>query len=297
MWHRSFSDRCATGAFVMRPASTDASMEIFSLTQPDGSETPVVVEVPHAGLAIPEGVRDQVAVSSAVVLRDSDVYVDKLYARAPSAGATLLAACVSRYVVDLNRAPDDIDPQTVPDHPDPRGVQPRGVVWRVTTDGLPALREPLTYAALEDRLKRFHAPYHAALEKELTRKRERFGHAVLIAAHSMPSVSRTGGLRTPRADVVPGTRGRSTAHSKLIDLVDHHFRDAGMTVRHDDPYRGGWTTAHYGRPAEGCHAVQIELNRGLYVDETTGRPRDGAFEALEALLLDLVRKAGALDLS
>src|SRR5690606_28186806 len=111
-------------------------------------------------------------------------------------------------------------PQTVPDHPDPRGVQPRGVVWRATTEGLPALRGPLSYAALEERLARYHAPYHRALEHELVRKRTRFGHAVLLAAHSMPSTSRgPHGGSSVRADVVPGSRGRSTADVRLIDLV------------------------------------------------------------------------------
>ncbi len=271
-------------------------MENFSLTLPRGAETALLVEVPHAGLAVPESVRDEVAVTSEVVLRDSDVYVDKLYARAPDDGASLLVANVSRYVVDLNRAPDDVDPQTVPDHPDPRGVQPRGVVWRVTTDGRPALREPLTFAALEERLRRFHAPYHTTLERELARKHERFGFAILLAAHSMPSVSRGAPMQAARADVVPGTRGRTTADARLIDLVDRHFREAGLTVRHDDPYRGGWSTAHYGRPEEGRHAIQIELNRALYVDESTGRPKDGEFEAVEALVRALVRKVGALDL-
>jgi N-formylglutamate deformylase len=270
-------------------------MEVFSLTMPETGERPVLVEVPHAGLAIPDRVRGEVVVPLGVVLRDSDIYVDKLYAHAPRAGASLLAAQVSRYVVDLNRAPDDVDPETVPDHPDPRGVQPRGVVWRVTTDGRPALREPLTYAALEQRLRLVHAPYHQALESELERKRARFGHAILLAAHSMPSASRIGSS-APRADVVPGTRGRTTADARVIDLVDRHFREAGLTVRHDDPYRGGWSTSHYGRPAQGWHAIQVELNRALYVDERTGRPRDGQFEALADLVVELVRKLGELDL-
>lgn len=285
--------RPTTRAPERAAASTEGA---FSLKAPDGPETAVLVEVPHAGLAVPEVVRSQVAVSRDVVLRDSDIYVDKLYAGAPSVGATLLAAGVSRYVVDLNRAPDDVDPQTVPDHPDPRGVQPRGVVWRITTEGRPALREPLTYAALVDRLDRFHAPYHRAVRAQLERKRERFGHAVLLAAHSMPSVSRTGLSTGPRADVVPGTRGRTTADARIIECVDAHFREAGLTVRHDDPYRGGWSTGHYGRPGERWHAIQIELNRALYVDEATSQPKDGDFEKLEALVVDLVRKLGEVAL-
>jgi N-formylglutamate amidohydrolase len=108
----------------------------------------------------------------------------------------------------------------------------------------------------------------------------------------MPSLGRSlhsdSGSR--RADVVPGTQGRTTAADSAIDLVDAHFRDAGLTVRHDDPYRGGYTTTHYGRPAEGWHAVQIELNRALYVDEQTGVPKQGDFAELQALLDALVVK-------
>mgnify|MGYP001576376835 CR=1 FL=1 len=267
---------------------------IFTLTEPTAHETPVLVEVPHAGLAVPEEVRETLLVPREVVLRDSDLFVDKLYANAPTQGASLLVANVSRYVVDLNRSADDVDRHTVPDHPDPRGLQPRGVVWRVTSEGKPALRAPLSYETLQDRLRRYHAPYHDALLARLESKRERFGHAVLLAAHSMPSLSR--GATTPRADVVPGTRGRSTADARLIDCVQAHFREAGLTVRHDDPYRGGWSTATYGRPDAHWHAVQIELNRALYVEEATSRPKDGDFEALETIVLALIRKLGALAL-
>jgi len=282
------------------PAATAAAAEeglIFSLVEPaSGDETPVLVEVPHAGLAVPEDVRDEVIVSREVRLRDSDVFVDKLYADSPSAGASYLAAHVSRYVVDLNRAPHDVDAETVPDHPDPRGVQPRGVVWRVTAAGEPALAGPLPYASLRRRLARYHEPYHDALQAVLEDKRDRFGHAVLLAAHSMPSASRLGGLGSRRADVVPGTRGRTTADARVIACVADHFRDAGLSVKHDDPYRGGWTTANYGCPDLGWHAVQIELNRALYIDEKSSRPIDGDFEALQRTLIELVAKLGALTL-
>ncbi|MGF1464966.1 MAG: N-formylglutamate amidohydrolase [Sandaracinaceae bacterium] len=272
-------------------------MPFYTLTAPIGPETPVLVEVPHAGWAIPEAVRDELVVSPDTVVRDSDIYVDKLYAATPEAGATLLASSVSRYVIDLNRAPDDVDPHTVPDHPRPRGSQPRGVVWRLTTDGRPALRRPLSYAQLERRLRDFHDPYHGALERELRRKRERFGHAVLLAAHSMPSASRGLGRSAPRADVVPGTRGRTTADERLIDCVDGYFQEIGLSVRHDDPYRGGWTTTHYGRPREGWHAVQIELNRALYVHEDTGRPKDEGFDLVQRWVTELVRRLGRVELA
>jgi N-formylglutamate amidohydrolase len=260
--------------------------------------TAVLVEVPHAGLEVPSEIVPSIDAPPDGVLRDSDLYVDELYAEAPQRGASMLVAHVSRYVVDLNRAADDVDLDTVPDHPAPRGVQPRGVVWRMTTDGRSLLRRPLTFAELEQRLARFHRPYHAALRGELTRLRARFGYAVLLAAHSMPSTGRvvTTGKLVRRADVVPGTRGGTTADRRVLELVDAHFRDAGLSVRHDDPYRGGYATAHYGRPREGWHAIQIELNRALYVDEATSQRKEPEFSELRRVLGELVQKLGALDL-
>lgn len=273
-------------------------MDAFELTVPERGPTAVLVEVPHGSIALPPALQAEITAPAECLWRDADLHVDRLYQRAPTRGATLLAAKYSRYVVDLNRAPNDVDAKTVPDHPSPRAHQPRGVVWRITTDGRPAISAPLTYAALGERLARFHAPYHAALEAQLERLRMRFGFAVLVAGHSMPSVGRAGHSDTGsrRADVVPGTRGRSTADPRVIDLVDSHFRAAGLSVSHDDPYQGGYTTQHYGRPRERWHAVQIELNRAIYMNEETGELRERDAARVRTLLDELVEKLGRLDL-
>jgi N-formylglutamate amidohydrolase len=268
---------------------------VFDLIRPARGERHLVVEVPHAGLAIPDDVRAQLRVGPSEVLRDADLYVDRLWAGAADEGASTLVANVSRYVVDLNRAEDDVDRDVVPDHPAPRPTQSRGVVWRTTTDGLPALvSDRLPYGSLEARLARYHRPYHAALAAEVDRKVACFGHALVVAAHSMPSTNRPGGPR--RADVVPGSRGGTTTHRRVLEVIESHFRGAGLSVRHDDPYRGGFTTQRYGRPHEGLHAVQIELNRALYVDERTSQPNEPQIAWLQALLSDLVRKLTAVEL-
>jgi N-formylglutamate amidohydrolase len=272
-------------------------VSVFELSKPEGPSRPLLVEVPHAGLELPEELRGEIVASAEAIRRDADIYVDKLYARAPALGASLLVARMSRYVVDLNRAQNDVDAATVTDHPTPGTLQPRGVVWRSTTDGQPILRGPLTYARLVARLKTYYAPYHGALEQTLGAMQAQHGYAILLAAHSMPSAGRAlhkdRGSR--RADVVPGTRGRTSASARVIDLVDAHFREAGLSVRHDDPYQGGHTTAFYGRPREGRHAIQIELNRALYVDETTCAPKPAGMQQLSALLDALVLKLAALD--
>lgn len=270
---------------------------LLDFRAPEHGRTPVLVEVPHAGLMIPESLRDEILASEETRRRDADLYVDELYALAPDAGAALLSARISRYVVDLNRAPDDVDLGPLEEPGAGRLNQPRGVVWRVTTDGRPVLRTPLDEGAFTQRLERFHRPYHTRLREELERVRERFGFVVLLAGHSMPSAVRRGPREIERrADIVPGSLGGKSADPRVIDLVDQHFRAAGLSVRHDVPYRGGFTTAHYGRPAIHQHALQIEINRALYMDEISCAPKREDFARLQDLLRDLVAKLGQLKL-
>ncbi len=248
-------------------------------------KSPILIEVPHAGLTVPDEVRDQFVVVDEA-WRDADLYVDELYALAPSRGASMLTTNVARRVVDLNRSAGDIGADAVPTHPDARLGHPRGVVWRTTTDGRVLLATELTVEQFQARIDAYHRPYHDALVSEVARIKEAFGYTIVIAAHSMPSCGR--GSDRKRADVVPGTRGRSSADGVFIDAIDSYFRAAGLSVAHDDPYRGGFTTGHYGRPDDDIHVVQIELNRALYVDEATGERRANGFEALRDLLAGLV---------
>jgi len=247
-------------------------------------------------LHVPPQVEPEIDATPSAVLRDSDIYVDQLYQRAPENGATLLVSRVSRYVVDLNRGPEEVDSAAVPRHPRARHIPARGVVWRARTDGTPLLRAPLTIEQFTQRLSLFYEPYHQTLREVAAQIRKEHGQVMILAAHSMPSAGRRvlGGGAVRRADVVPGTRGRSTADGRIIDLIESHFREAGLSVKHDDPYRGGWTTSSYGAPKRKQHAVQIELNRALYVDEQTSEVKKNDFVQLQRVLDELVGKLGKL---
>jgi N-formylglutamate amidohydrolase len=271
-------------------------VSFVELTHPQATPSPVLVEVPHSGLQVPPEVESEIDTTPLAVLRDSDIYVDQLYQRAPEHGATMLVSRVSRYVVDLNRGPEEVDSAAVPRHPRARHIPARGVVWRARTDGTPLLRAPLTIEQFTRRLALFYEPYHQTLRDVAARMHEEHGRVVILAAHSMPSAGRRmlGGGEIRRADVVPGTRGRSTADGRIIDLIDSHFRQAGLSVKHDDPYRGGWTTSSYGAPKRGQHAVQIELNRALYVDERSNEIKKNDFAQLQTVLDQLVSKLGRL---
>lgn len=243
----------------------------FDVFEPKTGETPLLVEVPHAGLYVPAEALAQLIAPARALARDADLYVDELYEDAPSEGATLLVARTSRYVADLNRAEDDVDAGVVAGDPRPARPHARGLVWRTTTDDEPALERPLSRDEYRWRVEAVHRPYHDTLRSILDRKIARFGYAILLCAHSMPSVGRTGhaDAGVPRADVVPGTRGRTSAHPRVIDAVDGVAHAHGRSVEHDRPYRGGYSTSFYGRPAARTHAIQVELARRLYLDEQT----------------------------
>jgi N-formylglutamate deformylase len=291
----------------------------FELLQPTGPETPVVVEVPHAGLDVAAHFLEPLTAPARALARDADLYVDALYEDAPAEGASMIIARASRYIVDLNRAEGDVDGEVVEGRRADTCMH-HGLVWRTTSSGEPALSRKLRPDELEERLELVWRPYHRALAGLLARKREQFGVAILLAAHSMPSVERTVSyevsarpgpsrareaapgvpVRQPdsraRADVVPGTRGRKSAGARFIDAVEAHASACGWSVRHDDPYAGGFTTQHYGRPAEGVHAVQVELARRLYLDETSLRP-NGSFPSARAWCRELVVRLGRMALT
>ncbi len=266
----------------------------FSVHSPEAPETPVVVEVPHAGLGVPPtGLATLVAPARSLAV-DADLYVDELYADAPRFGASLIVSHVSRYICDLNRAEQDLDPRAVAGVPS-RGST-HGLVWVATTDGLPALSRPLHQSELDERLEQIYRPYHAALARLLDRKRERFGFAILLCGHSMPSRGRGRGQRE-RADIVPGSRGRTSAAAAVIDCPDAVARERGWTVAHDDPYRGGYTTVRYGNPLGAVHAVQVEIARRRYMDERTLAKLPNEFNDVRRYCGTVVARLGKLELA
>jgi N-formylglutamate amidohydrolase len=267
----------------------------FDVIEPTATtETPVIVEIPHAGLQLDAIALATLAAPARSIGRDADLWVDELYQDATTHGATMLIARTSRYLVDLNRSEKDVDSESIEGAP-PNARATRGIVWRLTSEGFRVLDAPLARRELDRRLDQYYRPYHATLAQLIDQKRSRFGFAVVVAAHSMPSTGRGSHADSPvqRADVVPGTRGRTSAAPAFIELVDHHARSSGFTVAHDDPYQGGYTTTHYGRPASDVHVVQVELARRLYMDEVSLQKTAG-FDRVRAFCGELIAKIGRL---
>ena len=264
----------------------------FFAELPDPPHSPLVVSVPHAGIGTAGF--EQALVPSLDVRCDADLFVDELYL--PARPPALVRARLSRFVCDLNRHPDDVSARAVPEHPAPRNVDGRGFLWEVTTTGARALARPLSVPEWELR-RQIHAGYHGAIALALHRARQRFGFAILVDGHSMPSIGRHGHTDSgrERADIVPGDKLGTSCSPSLSRLVGEHFRDEGLRVAFNDPYRGGFITTHHGRPAEQQHAIQIEMRRDLYMDEGRFERRPEGMARVSGVLERLLRKLERFD--
>ncbi len=244
--------------------------------------SPLVISFPHVGLEWPD---DEPQPRPTVdFARNADLAVDQLYPDAALLGAATVRARFSRLLIDLNRARDDVSAALVPDHPAPRPRQPpwastggrsppvhnRGLIWRTAVGNVPIFSGPLPYADLRLRLRRYYDPYHRAIELLLERRLARFGYAVLLEAHSMPS--------SVPGDLVLGTFEGGACSPELEALALTALSTPGplgvsLAVRLNDPYRGGELVRKFGRPEHGIHALQLEVNRALYMDEASLRLR------------------------
>lgn len=245
----------------------------FSLKLPEKISAPVVFASPHSGNVYPDCMKAALCVPLETVRRTEDAFVEQLFGDAPRHGAILMSATYARSVTDLNRDPRELDPGMFSDGvPRPCGMPTArveaglGCLPRVASGGEAIYARQLTRAEGMARLNDIHDIYHQRLTLELMSLKERFGRAVLIDCHSMPSVQPG---RRNLADIVLGDRFGSSCDPRMTGRIERAFRARGLSVARNAPYAGGYTTRRYGKPKRGVHALQIEINRGLYMNEHT----------------------------
>lgn len=269
----------------------------FRLEAPSELSCAAVFSSPHSGRAyFSEFVR-----SSRLDLQrlraSEDAFVDELFDAAPRLGAPLLSAIAPRAFVDLNRCPSDLDPMLVEGAPkgaaNARVAAGLGVVPRIVAEGVPIYARKLAMAEVERRVSVWHEPYHRALVSQLIAARKRFGWALLLDCHSMPSTSLVGGARRGAAEVILGDRFGISAAPRLVCEIEAAFAAEGFRVARNAPFAGGYITERYGRPAADVHAVQIEIDRGLYLDEARVA-RNDAFHDVRARMTSVITRICAM---
>lgn len=264
----------------------------FDLTEPAALTSGVVISSPHSGRAYFSDFAARSRLAGAALRASEDAFVERLVAAGVSAGAPLLAAVAPRAFVDLNRRADDLDPELI------EGLEGRpknarvlaglGVVPRVVAEGRPIYDGRLQLSEARARIAHWHAPYHRRLHALMERARGRFGRALLVDCHSMPSAVRMAdrsnafGADGPRGgEIVLGDRFGAACDPALVRAVEAAFRSEAFSVARNAPFAGGHITERFGRPEIGFNAIQIEIDRGLYLDERRVR-RTKEFAAVAA---------------
>lgn len=245
--------------------------------RPAEQRIPFVFSSPHSGRYYPDNFVSGSNLDPVTLRRSEDCFVEELFEGVVPLGAPLLQARFPRAYLDANREPYELDPtmfaEPLPPHVNTRSLRVAGglgTIARVVADSAEIYREPLAYAVAEQRIHHLYMPFHEALRELLEQTVKSFGCAVLIDCHSMPSV---GGPADDddgfdRPDIVLGDRYGTSCAASLTAEAERILKDLGYTVARNNPYAGGFNTEHYGRPSQGLHALQIEINRALYMDES-----------------------------
>jgi N-formylglutamate amidohydrolase len=269
--------------------------------KPRRMTAPIVFNSSHSGRDYPDRFLKMTRLDQLSIRQSEDAYVDELFSRAPHLGTPLLRAHFPRAYLDVNREPWELDPAmfTEPlsdrfNTTSPRVAAGLGTIARVVAENKPIYRDPLTLDDARMRIEGIYIPYHATLQRLLTDAAQNFGVAVLIDAHSMPRIARSGDRLAP--DVVLGDRYGTTCGSALIDLAEMVFAGAGLRVARNRPYAGGFIARTYGRPQHHIHALQVEISRHLYMNEVTLEKNDG-FNAIRQLIERLTLALIGYDLS
>jgi N-formylglutamate amidohydrolase len=254
---------------------------VFEIMRPAPQTLPVVFASPHSGTDYPVEFVAASLLDPTTIRKSEDSFVDEIFAAAPRHGAPLIKALFPRAYIDANREPFELDPEMFADElpsyvnsHSTRVAAGLGTIARVVASGENIYSEKLSFSEAASRINALYRPYHRALQGLIEDTRDRFGLCLLIDCHSMPSV---GGPmdRDPgsaRVDFVLGDCFGASCDSRITDHIESMLIEAGQTVMRNTPYSGGFTTVNYGRPMDRVHAVQIEINRALYMDEIAFQP-------------------------
>src|SRR4051812_12913612 len=245
----------------------------FEIIEPAQWRGPVVFNSPHSGSVYPRAFLTASRLEVTTLRRSEDSFVDELALGVVERGYPLMRAHFPRCYVDVNREPYELDPRMfegrLPSFANTRSMRVAGglgTVARVVGDAQEIYGQRIPVDDAIRRIEGLYKPYHRALRRIFTRVHRDFGAAVLIDCHSMPSTAGAKDER-PRADVVLGDRYGTSCVPVLIESTEEVLRGRGYVVSRNKPYAGGFITEHYGNPAVGLHAVQLEINRALYMDE------------------------------
>ncbi|MCH9844093.1 MAG: N-formylglutamate amidohydrolase [Alphaproteobacteria bacterium] len=252
---------------------------VLSLTAPNHKTLPIIYDSPHSGSILPTDFTVQA--SNTDIKQSEDNFVDMLFSQAPQHHAFLLKALFSRIYIDLNRDKNDIDSNLIEPalnnigdtryQPSDKSDAGHGLIWKKTNSGVMLYNKLLKPSDIQHRIENYWQPYHHLLERLYRKLYRQFNYVLHLNCHSMPSSalgsSDIASDIASNIDIILGDGYGQTSHPAINDFLQESFTKQDFKVRMNVPYSGGYIVQNYANPNNACYAVQIEINRALYMDE------------------------------
>lgn len=279
------------------------TLESYHLTTPHALTAPIVFGSPHSGRFYTESFLENSQLNQTEIRSSEDAFVNDLFSCVTEYGAPLLSATAPRAYLDLNRQVDELDPALIkgvkPNKNNPRITSGLGVIPRIVAEGKPIQTGKMTIDEAQARIDQYYHPYHNRLHSLLAETYRKFGRVLLIDCHSMPHAATTnmvvkgGG----RPDIVLGDRFGASCGKAIVDKIETAFVEQGFSVSRNVPFAGAYIVQNYGRPSKNQHALQIEIDRSLYMDEATIQKSAGFWNTRDRItrVIQQIIQAGALD--
>lgn len=270
----------------------------FEVVEPEQLAAPLLFNSPHSGIVYPLAFLEQVRLDLPTLRRSEDCFVDELFQGVTRFGMGFMRAHFPRCYLDVNREPYELDPRMfegrLPAYANTRSLRVSGglgTIARIVGEAQEIYARRLSVEEAMTRIEAYYKPYHRTLRRQLVQMQRSFGVAVLVDCHSMPSGGGRGERRS--VDMVIGDRYGTSCAAAIPDRLEFELRRRGYSVVRNKPYAGGFITEHYGNPASGMHAVQIEINRALYMDERTYQ-RSESFKIVQQDLTEIARSLASI---
>jgi N-formylglutamate amidohydrolase len=271
----------------------------IEIIHPAKQTVPLVFASPHSGQNYPTEFIASSRLDLLSLRSSEDAFMDEVFGSAVEHGAPLLRAKFARAYVDLNRESYELDPEmfdgNLPDYVNTasaRAAAGLGTIARIVSYGEEIYADKLKFSEIKKRIDTCYKPYHSALQELVEETRRKFGFCLLIDCHSMPSNCSSSRNGQGPNDMVLGDCYGTACAPQIIESADHFLSDMGLKVARNDPYAGGYTTRHYSAPEDSIHALQIEVNRALYMDEdriTRGENLPHLVEKISQFIGELVK--------
>ena len=273
-------------------------MKLFKLLEPENKTNNIIYNSPHSGEKFPDGFLETTLIDKSILLSSADSFVDQLFEDAPINGSSIISNIYARSFIDTNREAFELDPDMfsgeITKKLNYRSNKVKlgfGSIAKFAVNRKDIYADKIPFEEALSRLDNYYYPVHKKLTSLIESRFDDFGYAMLVDCHSMPSYKFLGQdvFRSSQPDIILGDLHGKSCHPAITDYLIKFFKEQDLTVTCNAPFAGGFNTQNYGKPKKNRHAIQIEINKSLYMDEFE-RTQNKQFQSIKKMMTKLSKK-------